>query len=327
MAGDLVTVHRRAGAPGVGRQETPPALIYEAGGPALFAWEEFFAGELRNRHTRAAYEQAVRRFLAWCQARGLELRTITPGAVGIYLDEQRGSIPSKKLTLSALRRFFDRLVTRHALVLNPAASVRSERYQVIEGKTLEISAEQARALLHSLDVNNVVGLRDRAIIGVLIYTAARVGAVAKLTLDDLSYDGQQWCLRFTEKGGKSREIPVRHDLERFLLNYLDRAGLRHAPPDRPLFRTAVRRTKQLSQNGMTAVDACRMMKRRLRSAGLPARLSPHSFRVATITDLLGQGVPLEDVQYLAGHADPRTTRLYDRRSKRVTRNVVERISI
>ena len=54
---------------------------------------------------------------------------------------------------------------------------------------------------------------------------------------------------------------------------------------------------------------------------------PHSFRVATITDLLTQGVPLEDVQYLAGHADPRTTRLYDRRQKKVTRNIVERISI
>ena len=74
-------------------------------------------------------------------------------------------------------------------------------------------------------------------------------------------------------------------------------------------------------------DMGRMVKRRMRDAGLPPRLSPHSFRVATITDLLAQGVPLEDVQHLAGHADPRTTRLYDRRQRRVTRNIVERISI
>ena len=78
---------------------------------------------------------------------------------------------------------------------------------------------------------------------------------------------------------------------------------------------------------MTAGDMGRMIKRRMRDAGLPSRLSPHSFRVTTVTDLLEQGVPLEDVQYLAGHADPRTTRLYDRRKKRVTRNIVERISI
>ena len=57
------------------------------------------------------------------------------------------------------------------------------------------------------------------------------------------------------------------------------------------------------------------------------RLSPHSFRVTGITDLLTQGVPLDDVQYLAGHSSPRTTKLYDRRQKKVTRNIVERISI
>lgn len=78
---------------------------------------------------------------------------------------------------------------------------------------------------------------------------------------------------------------------------------------------------------MTADDISRMVKRRLRDAGLPLRLSPHSLRVCTLTDLLTQGVPLEDVQMLAGHADPRTTRLYDRRHRRVTRNIVERISI
>ena len=78
---------------------------------------------------------------------------------------------------------------------------------------------------------------------------------------------------------------------------------------------------------MAVVDICRMVKRRLRDAGLPSVLSPHSFRVTTITDLLEQGVPLEDVQRLTGHADPRTTRLYDRRQKKITRNIVERISI
>ena len=95
----------------------------------------------------------------------------------------------------------------------------------------------------------------------------------------------------------------------------------------PLFRRVVRRQKRLTENSLRAHDLCRMVKRRLKEAGLPSRLSPHSFRVATITDLLEQGVPLEDVQQLVGHADPRTTRLYDRRQRRITRNIVERISI
>ncbi len=70
-----------------------------------------------------------------------------------------------------------------------------------------------------------------------------------------------------------------------------------------------------------------MVTRRLCDAGLPARLSPHYFRVTTITDLLEQGIPLEGVQRLAGHADPRTARIYDRRDKKITRNIVERNSI
>ena len=109
--------------------------------------------------------------------------------------------------------------------------------------------------------------------------------------------------------------------------YLDAAGLQEAPKDSPLFRAAVARTGQLATTRIHVNDICRMMKRRLKDIGLPLLYSPHSFRVTTITDLLTQGVPLEDVQRLAGHADPRTTRLYDRRDRKITRNIVERISI
>ncbi len=98
--------------------------------------------------------------------------------------------------------------------------------------------------------------------------------------------------------------------------------------DSPLFRTAIRKTKRLTTEPMTGNDILRMVKRCFTAAGLPAeRLTRHSFRATTITNLLDQGVPLEDVQYLAGHADPRTTQLYDRRKRQVTRNIVERISI
>ena len=193
----------------------------------------------------------------------------------------------------------------------------------VEGKTPEIGVEQARTLLTSIDVTNPVGLRDRAILAVLAYTAARVGAVANLTIKSLKHDGSQSARRFSEKGGKAREIPVRHDLEGYLREYIEAAGINQGP----LFRTAVRKTKTLTGKAMTGGDIGRMMKRRLRDAGLPGHFSPHSFRVTTVTDLLEQNVPLEDVQYLAGHSDPRTTRLYDRRRRKVTRNIVGRISI
>ena len=165
-----------------------------------------------------------------------------------------------------------------------------------------------------------------AFVAILIYTAARAGAVASLHRGSLYHSGEQWMLHFDEKGGKSREIPVRHDLETMLFEYIEAAAI-GAGKDSPLFRTAYRKTGQLTEHMMSELDVCRMVKRRLRAAGLPSRLSPHSFRVTTITDLLEQGVPLEDVQRLAGHADPRTTRLYDRRDKKIPRNIVERISI
>ncbi len=304
-----------------------PALVVRLVPAAQFAWDEYFKASLRNPHTRVAFGRAVRRFLVWCEEQGLELSRVTPGHLGDYFAQHPGTIPTKKQHLAAVRGLFDALVLRHAVVLNPAASLRLERYQVIEGKTPEITVEQARTLLTSIDTSHVVGLRDRVAIAIMIYTAARAGAVAKLRIKDFAHDGNQWTLQFDEKGGKSREIPVRHDLEQFILDYLDAAGIRNDPPYSPLLRTTLKKTKVLTDRPMTGVYLVWMLKRRLKDAGLPTRLSPHSFRVATITDLLTQGVPLEEVQYLAGHADPRTTRLYDRRQKKVTRNIVERISI
>ncbi|WP_406694492.1 tyrosine-type recombinase/integrase [Singulisphaera sp. Ch08] len=304
---------------------TPPAIVSAAGGGAEFAWDEFFKGSLPNAHTRRNYAHAVRKFLAWCDRddRKITLIRIAPGDVGEYLQGLELAAPTKKLHLAALRKFFDLLVVRHVVILNPAASARAGRYQVVEGKTEEIKLQYARKLLESIDTRAIVGLRNRAILAVLVHTATRVGAIAKLTVKSLKHDGSQYELRSHEKGGKSRAIRMWHDLEPFLLEYIRAAGIEEGPR----FRTVVRRTKQLTNKSMDGIDICRLMKRRLKVAGLPGSYSPHSFRVTTITDLLEQNVPLEDVPYLEGHADPRTTRFYDRRGWKVTRNIVERISI
>lgn len=306
-----------------------PALVQQAGPAAVFAAEEFFFGTIRNPHTRAAYLTAIRRFLRWAEEAKLTLERIAPRDVGRYFDglSETTGIATRKQHLAALRHFFDGLVTRHAMVLNPALSVRGERYQVVEGKTPEITVAQARQLLKSIPTGDLAGLRDRALLAILIYTASRAGAVAKLRRAHFYHAGEQWMLHFNEKGNKSREIPVRHDLEGWIMAYLNAAGLREAHKDSPLFRSMRSRTGQMTETRLHVNDICRMMKRRLQAASLPGLYSPHSFRVTTITDLLEQGIALEDVQRLAGHADPRTTRLYDRRQKRITRNIVERISI
>ena len=170
-------------------------------------------------------------------------------------------------------------------------------------------------------------LRDRALLGTLAYTGARIGAVARLRRGDLEDQGDQRVLRFREKGGKQREIPARHDLDRWLGAYLEAAGIEADPRETPLFRAALGNWKVFSDGPLAANDMRRLLKRRLKDVGLPPIFSPHSFRVLVVTDLLSQDVPLEDVQYLAGHSNPRTTQIHDRRRRRVTRNIVERISV
>ncbi len=258
-----------------------------------------------------------------------ELAQIAPWHVGTYFEQlsPTTSIATRNARLSALRHFFDNLVNRHAIALNPARTVRGEKLDVIEGRTPEIPIAEARRLLASIDTSHIVGLRDRAILAALVYTISRRSAVAKLRLGDYYHAGGQWMLHFSEKGGKSREIPLRHDLQECIDAYIDGAGLRGASKETPLFQRAMKKLRQLSGTAMNGDDIYRMMKRRLKDFGLPLLYSPHSFRVTTITDLLDQGVPREDVQHLAGHADARTTGLYDRTKKKVRRNIVERISV
>jgi site-specific recombinase XerD len=316
------------------RGDSVPAVIAEGGGNAQFAYEEFFAG-FESPHTMAAYRRDLHRFLEDVHQLGLSLQQVTPRLVRAYLDNLKPvkptdpplSAPTKKRVLAAIRKFFDFAVTRHAVLLNPALSVKAPKHKVTEGKTPEITVPQARQLLADIDTSSVVALRDRAVLATLIYTGARVGAVAKLTLGDFYDMAGQWAFSFREKGGKARTIPWRHDLQGFILEYLNAAGLEPGNGAAPLFRSAVRKEKRLTGRNFSANDVCRMVKRRLKDQNLPDRISPHSFRVTVATDLLKQDVPLEQVQHLLGHADPRTTRLYDRRDRQVTRNLVERISI
>src|SRR6516162_3032417 len=228
VAASAASVPATGGKPGV------PELVERAGGAARFAWEEYSYAEHHNPHTQRAYLRAVKAFLAWTEGQGVELAAITPGMIGQYLVALSGSPAKRNQHLAALRGFFDRLVNRHVCILNPAASVKGVKEQVVEGKTPEISIEQAKTLLKSfklthkvkvkgkepVEVADAVGLRDRAIIATLAYTACRAGAVAKLRLGDFQDDGTQYVLRFQEKGGKSREIPVRHDLEGYIRAYL-----------------------------------------------------------------------------------------------------------
>ena len=313
--------------------------------PALIkATRHFLTTKIANRHSRDNYSRSVIHFLTWCFNQGGGIKAVTPEVMGHYRDHIRNDlgleVPTVNNKLSGISRYFRALIQENAIDANPADKTERPKFERDDGTTPEIPVKEAAALLQSIDTSTVVGLRDRAVIGVLAYTALRVGAVADIRLADFKDEGNQFVLSVTEKRGRKRKLPVRHNLQAWIHEYIDAAGMNEEPGDWHLFRSVAGKTKKLrvytpkdptskqaAVGAMTPNHMHRMLKRRLKDAGLSTKYSCHSFRVAIATDLFKQGVDGDDIQYLLGHKDRRTTALYNRKEKKVTRNLVERISI
>jgi site-specific recombinase XerD len=305
-----------------------PALVAAVGEDAARHFINFFIASIRNRHTRRSYARQAELFLSWCQARGLrdvrEVRTEHVAAYIELLSRSELEAATVKQALSALRMLFGWLVVHQVVPQNPTASVRGPKLIVSEGKTPYLPAEDVVRLIESIPSDTLVGLRDRALIGVMAYTFARVGAAVGMNVGDYYPEGKQWALRFREKGGKRKQIACHHKLEEYMDAYLIASGLGEAKGT-PLFRTARGKTGMLTENRMTQPDAWRMLQRRAKTAGVATAICNHSWRASGITVFLENGGAIEMAQYMAGHADPRTTKLYDRRRQKVTRGEVERI--
>lgn len=305
-----------------------PAIINAAGDKTARRFVEFFTATIRNKNTRIAYAFAVGNFLRWCDQRKLSLDRIDSLAVATYIESlaRERSAPTVKQHLAAIRMCFDFLVSGGMLEVNPAWSVRGPKHVVKKGKTPVLTAAQARELLDSIDTSTIIGLRDRALIGVMVFSFARVGAVVRMNVEDYWQNGKRWWLRLHEKGGKHHEVPAHHNAEAYLDAYMTAAGIADELKG-PLFRSAVGRTDVLSINRMTSNDVLRMVKRRARTAGLPRGTCNHTFRATGITAYLENGGTIEHAQAIAAHESPRTTKLYDRTSDELTLDEIERIVI
>ena len=169
-----------------------------------------------------------------------------------------------------------------------------------------------------------MGLRDRALIALLVYTFARVSAAMQMNGEDVYMQGKRLWVRLHEKGGKEHTLPCHHELESYLDAYRDAMGIGHEK-GMPLFRSAMRRTGRLTDKRMHRIDAFRMVKRRARAAGILSPIGCHTFRATGITQYLLNGGKLEHAQHMAAHESSRTTGLYDRRKDEITLDEVERI--
>jgi site-specific recombinase XerC len=307
----------------------PPTLIAASGERAQLRFLEFFASNIRNPHTRRAYVRAVDDFLAWCESIGVvSISDVAPLHVAAWIEGQtrRVSAPTVKQQLAAIRHLFDWLVTGQIVPVNPATSVRGPSHVVKTGKTPVLDGEDARQLLMSIDTGTPVGLRDRALIGLMTYSFARIGAALAMKVEDVYTQNRRLWVRLREKGGKRHEMPCHHSLEDYLVAYLDGTGISQEPKG-PLFRTIGRGTGQLTITPLAQANAHAMIRRRLKIAGIATLAGNHSLRATGITAYLKNGGTLEKAAAMANHSSTRTTQLYDRRRDEVTLDEIERIGI
>ena len=319
MSGVLVTV-------GGGEANVPVLFAPHAGAKRRFI--EFFTAHIRNANTRRSYVRAAGEFASWCESAGLHrLADIQPVHVATYIEGLQGRLatPSIKLQLAAIRVLFDWLVVGQVVAVNPASPVRAPKYSVKKGKTPVLAAEEARALLDAIDIGTVQGLRDRALIGLMVYTFARVGAAVAMRVEDVYIQGRRSWVRLQEKGGKQHEMPCHHNLDEYLHRYIEAAGLTDGKAW--LFQSMKARTGLLTGNAMQQPDVYRMIVRRITAVSILTKVGCHSFRATGITEYLRNGGKLEIAQAMANHESARTTGLYDRRNDQLSLDEIERIVI
>lgn len=311
-----------------GQAEGIPKIVANAGNQAKFRFVEFFTAQIRNKNTRRAYHTAVTQFFHWCHSNGLELQDIHSIHVATYIEKLQtiASAPTVKQHLAGIRMLFNWLEIGHIIDKNPAMSVRGPKHVVKRGKTPILSAEDTRRLLDSLPTDTLIGLRDRALIAMMVFSFARIGAVLKMQIKDYYPNGKRWWIRLHEKGGKHHEMPAHHTLEQYLDEYLETMGIREDTKGY-LFRTFGGKGRAMTESQMLQTYAWQMIRRRAKAIGIFTPLCNHSFRGTGITTYLRNGGTLEKAQQMAAHESPRTTKLYDRTNDEISLDEIEKIVI
>ncbi len=302
-----------------------PSVVEAAGEEARQKFLEFFLAQISSENTRKAYARATRQFFQWCEGRGLQLGDVGPNVAALYVRSHGGADATIKQHLAALRKLYDWLCVEQVVEENPFTSVRGPKLVRKEGKTPALSSEEVQDLFSAVDEEDtVVALRDGALIGAMLYTFGRVGAVVNMNVEDYApASAGKKVLRLREKGGKRHRVPAHHKLRERMDRYLEMAGIGDEE-EAPLFQSANRK-KELTGRRLNRRRAWDMVKRRARQAGIEKAISPHSMRATGITSFLENGGELEAAQRIAAHSDSRTTKLYDRRDQRIEQGEIERV--
>ena len=332
-----------------------PRIVARSGERVRRRWLEFFTAELTNDNTRAAYAQATHEFFDWLErlqefggqngdvfrvavehvAAYREWLVKTPTLIkapnGQAIEKPR-SVTTVKLKVAAIRSLFRWLKEGGILETDPAASVRAPKHSVRIGKTPVLAGLEAALILDKITLeleqrpDDLVALRDRALIAIMTFTVARISAAVGMSVRDVFRQGERHHVRLKEKGGKLHIMPLHHEAEDYVLAYIEAAGIRNQPLS-PLFRAFDAKRQAISARPLSRVKAWEMVQRRAKAAGISTAVCNHTFRATGITTFLENGGTIEKARELAAHASINTTQLYDRRNKAVKMDDVVLINL
>lgn len=293
--------------------------------------EDLWLQGQRSAQTRRAYKADIAHFVAALGVRSRDdLRLVDRAAVVAWIRKMEEEEPPARprtirRRLSALSSLFTHLVGRGLADINPVREIRRPRVNRRRGETKSFSKKQARALLDAPELienpqtkreltAHVRALRDRAILAIGLQVGPRRAEIARLAVKDFHQNQGYWSLHFIRKGGEDLSVSVNPAVTHRIHEYLRAAG--HAEDhEGPLFRPLRGNRKgQEERRHMDPDMVDRVLRKYAKLAlGLKKGFSAHSMRATFITTALENGASLEDVQRDVGHADPSTTKLYDRR--------------
>ncbi|WDZ83132.1 tyrosine-type recombinase/integrase [Micromonospora cathayae] len=300
------------------RPSSTPAL---PGGPVDFT-EAWLANRRLSAHTRDAYRRDVTGWLTWCADHGIDPLRATFLHVNAYaraLETTLGARTGRPLTpatiarrMSAVSSWYDFLLRLRAVEVNPVAGADRPHVDRDHSATVGLTPQEVDALLAAARADTgPTAVRNQAVLALLADLGLRVGELVSLNVDDLGVERGHRSVRFVGKGGRSRRRALTpgtaYAVDAYLAQRAAGQGVPVADLTGPLLVTA-------TGGRLDRHSVFRLVRRLARAAGIPAwaKLSPHSLRHSFATTARAEGVPLEDVQDAMGHADPRTTRRYDR---------------
>jgi integrase/recombinase XerD len=272
-------------------------------GHIIAAWKQAQS----SPHTLRAYSRSMTDFCSWLDARGMDLLTVKRPIIDGYRHTLAGLSPATVAAkLAALSSFYRYAVSADVLTGgNPVELVQRPKVDADHSSTEGLSKDQARALLAAARAD---GPRSHALVSLLLFTGIRLSEALNASTADYGHDTGHRTLTVRRKGGKTSKVVVPAPAVEALKAYLGTAGqelVNGTCGGRPLFTTATGKLWASS-------EAFRTVQRLAKRAGLEGKISPHSLRHTFATIALTAGTTLHDLQDSMGHADPRTTRRYDR---------------